>query len=363
MKLAHLVAAAAAQHIVRPFARTDSLLELHRNLVEIPSVSGLELDVANWLHLYLEEAGLTVEKQRVLEKRYNVYAYVGSQRDTDVLLTSHIDTVPPFLPYKVEGSRIYGRGTCDAKGSVASQIAAVLAMREKGDVGEGDVALLYVVGEEDTGIGMTTANALGARWQHAVFGEPTELRLGVGHKGMYIFDFEVVGRALHSGYPELGVSATESLVPLLSELQGLQLPEHPLLGPSTINVGQISAGVAANVVPAHAHAVVAIRVADNLAQVVEKVKTTLAKYERAALLGERGTEPQFLDYEVPGFESIVLAYTTDIPNLHLELRTRHLYGPGSIHVAHGDNEYVEKLDLFAAVEGYERLVKHLLRKT
>lgn len=338
-----------------------SLLKLHRTLVEYESISGNEEDVAAWLAEYLELAGLTVELQQVAEHRQNVYAYLGTTKDTEVVLTSHIDTVPPYIDYFVNGTEIHGRGTCDAKGSVATQIIAFLELVKSKQIKEGDVSLLFVVGEENTGIGMTTAShELGAKWEYAIFGEPTEGKLGVGHKGIFLFDIEVFGRASHSGYPELGVSATEILVPILHKLQTMEFPRSDLLGPTTVNVGQILAGVAANVVPAYAKATVAIRVAADFDEVVRLVHSVVDGVEHVAPITSRGTHPQFLDFEVPGFESIVLAYTTDVPNLSLPLKKRYLYGPGSIHVAHGDNEFVENEDLIEAVGGYKRLVIHAL---
>lgn len=342
-----------------------SLLQLHRRLVSTPSITRNELAVSTWLLEYLKDAGLTVELQPVLNdpKSFNVYAYLGSTRNTLLLLSSHLDTVPPFIPYSVNGTEIHGRGTCDAKGSVATQIIAFLDLVKQGILKEGDVALLFVVGEEVGGFGMRkVSEALGASWDAAIFGEPTENKLGVGHKGIMSFDIIVDGKASHSGYPELGISATDILVPILYKLQHLQFPVSDLLGPSTVNVGQIEAGVAFNVVPAHAKASIAIRVAADAKKAIEMVREVADGIEHVRPLDIFCTEPQYLDFEVPGFESIILAYTTDIPNLTIPLKKRYLYGPGTIHVAHGDNEFVDNQDLLDAVDGYERLVKYVLEK-
>ncbi|RLV87573.1 hypothetical protein JA9_002302 [Meyerozyma sp. JA9] len=340
---------------------SQSLLDFHRKLVTIPSVSGTELAVAKYLGAYLKSLNLTVEYQEVAKNRYNVYAYLGNKRNTTVLLTSHIDTVPPYLPYKVEGSRIYGRGSTDAKASVAAQVFAFAQMAAKKTIGEGDVALLYVVGEEVDGRGMEAVSAsLGAHWEAAIFGEPTELKLGVGHKGGYVVNVVVNGTAAHSGYPELGVSATEALVPLLAKMLDAEWPASDLLGPSTLNIGKIDAGVAANVIPAHAEAQVFVRVAADLAGVDKTMTSILAGHQHVTYEVLAKVEPQYLDFEVPGFDSIVLAYATDIPHLHLQLQKRYLYGPGTIHVAHGANEYVEIQDLYDGVDGYTRLIKHCL---
>lgn len=339
----------------------SSLLEFHKNLITIPSVSGNELAVAKYLGSYLKSLNLTVEYQKVTKNRYNVYAYLGNKRNTTVLLTSHIDTVPPYLPYKVEGSRIYGRGSTDAKASVAVQVFAFAQMAAKKVIGEGDVGLLYVVGEEVDGRGMETASkSLGAQWEAAIFGEPTELKLGVGHKGAYVVNVLVNGTAAHSGYPELGVSATETLVPLLAQLLNAEWPTSKLLGPSTLNIGKIDAGVAANVIPAHAEAQCFVRVAADLDAVDKTMTSILSGHKNVKYDVLTKVEPQYLDYQVPGFDSIVLAYATDIPHMHLQLQKRYLYGPGTIHVAHGANEYVEIQDLYDGVDGYTTLIRHCL---
>lgn len=340
-----------------------SLLELHRSLVQISSISNNELEVGKWLGKYLQNAGFTVELQKVDEEneRYNVYAFLGDKRDTTVVVTSHIDTVPPYLPYFVNGTQIHGRGTCDAKGSVATQVIAVLEMVSQGILQEGQVSLLFVVGEENSGSGMRkVADSLDASWDIAIFGEPTENKLAIGHKGIVLFDVEVFGQASHSGYPELGISATEILVPLLAKLQALDLPQSDLLGPSTLNIGRIEAGVAANVVPAYAKATLAIRVADQLGQVIGLLRSVVEGVPHVIPSDFFATEPQFLDTDVPGFDTLVAAYTTDVPNLTVPLKKRYLFGPGTIHVAHGANEYVENGDLLEAIAGYKKLIEYSL---
>lgn len=338
---------------------SSSLIDFHRKLVEIPSVSGNESAVAHYVSLFLESHGLTVELQSVEGNRYNVYAYDG-QRDNKIVLTSHIDTVPPFLPYAVEGTKIYGRGSCDAKGSVASQVFSYLSLRKQGTIKPGDVALLFVVGEEVNGTGMLKTAELNTTWQIGIFGEPTELKLGVGHKGMLSTQIEVFGKNAHSGYPELGISATEIIIPALNELLNAEYPYHDLLGPTTLNVGMLNAGVAANVIPPHASARLAFRVATDLEKVKATVAAKLDGIDHLKYTFDFESTPQYLQYQVPGFESIVLAYSTDIPNLHQNLTKRFLYGPGTIHVAHSDHEYIESQDLVDAIGGYERLIKYNL---
>jgi acetylornithine deacetylase len=344
---------------------TDSIsaspvLSLHRSLVQIPSVTGEERPVADFLTTYLTSHNFTVESQVVSGDRINLYAYLGTNRTTHTLLTSHIDTVPPFIPYRASHGTIYGRGSNDAKGSVAAMITAVEELLASSTIKEGDVSLLFVVGEEFDGVGMKTANNLGLKWNTVIFGEPTENKLAVGHKGIMLFHVLSSGKASHSGYPQLGINANSQLIQALARLDALELPESDLLGPSTLNIGRIDGGVAVNVIPAHANASVAVRVAGDLDETVNKIKY--------AVKGVPGIELKFLsqmygpvelDHEVEGFDTIVCAYGTDVPNLKGDHR-KFLYGPGSILTAHGDNEYVLKSDLFDAVNGYKALIKEAL---
>ncbi|KAG5356140.1 Peptidase M20 domain-containing protein [Yarrowia sp. B02] len=334
----------------------SALLNLHKQLIDIPSISLNESHVSEFLAEHLR--GLNYHVELLGEKeRPNIYAYKGEKDASKVLLTSHIDTVPPYIPYSLKGDRIYGRGAVDAKSCVAAQITAVEELLKDGEVQPEDVALLYVVGEEISGNGgMRVVNdLLKKQWNTAIFGEPTELKLGVGHKGFGTIRITVKGKASHSGYPELGISANEILVDALYELSHSTLPKSPLLGPSTLNIGQMHGGIAANIVPADANAVVTIRIAADEEEVQKVVSSVLEKYEHLTFTFD-SRPPQLLDYKVDGFESIVLAYSTDVPYLTGDFK-KYLYGPGSIHVAHAPDEYVTVQDLEASVEGYKKLVK------
>lgn len=356
-------AAAADQQIfaipdaLEQYEKHDSpLLELHRQLIDIPSISLNETHVSEFLANHLRELDYTVQLLGEPE-RPNIYAFKGDKDASKVLLTSHIDTVPPYIPYSIKGNRIYGRGAVDAKSCVASQITAVEELIHNKEINPEDVAFLYVVGEEISGNGgMRVVNdLLDKQWNTAIFGEPTELKLGVGHKGFGTIRITVEGKASHSGYPELGISANEILVDALYELSHSTLPKSDLLGPSTLNIGQMHGGIAANIVPADANAVVTIRIAADEEEVEKVVRGVLDKYEHLSFTFE-SRPPQLLDYKVDGFESIVLAYSTDVPYLIGDFK-KYLYGPGSIHVAHAPNEFVTVEDLEASVEGYKKLVK------
>jgi acetylornithine deacetylase len=256
------------------------LLSLHKSLVEISSLTGDEHDVGKYLISYLKKQNLTIETQTVdfdeggSKTRQNILAYVGATRQTRVLVSSHIDTVPPYWPYEVRGDEIWGRGSVDAKGSVAAQITAYLDLLSAGKIAEGDVALLFVVGEETSGAGMKKANDLGLKWETVIFGEPTELKLASGHKGAITLEIKAKGKAGHSGYPELGRNANDMLIPALYELGRVPLPWSEKFGNTTLNVGRVDGGVAANVIAEDAVARIAIRIAagtpDDLRDLVRK---------------------------------------------------------------------------------------------
>ncbi|KAK9369084.1 hypothetical protein V1509DRAFT_621071 [Lipomyces kononenkoae] len=340
-----------------PIDDSDTLLFLHRSLVSLPSVTTHEHAVAEFLQTYLTSNGWVVEIQPVSTNpiRENVFAYRGSQRNTRLLLTSHIDTVPPFIEYSVHDGYIWGRGSVDAKASVAAQITAAQDLLSSNAVeSEGDISLLFVVGEETDGIGMTMANELGLSWETVIFGEPTELKLAVGHKGLIIADLYATGKASHSGYPDLGINANYYLVEALYDLQNSDYPYSERLGNTTFNAGRLEGGVAANVIPAFATAGITVRVAEDLDGVVSQMQRAVQGIPHLDLNITLTYPPVLCDYDVAGFDTVAVAYGTDIP--HLEgSHKRYLYGPGSILFAHAENERISETELRDSVDGYKKL--------
>ena len=345
-----------------------SLLDLHKSLIEIESVSGNEHAVGIYLSEYLRSIDFNVEEQIVPPlksnpknaTRFNILAYPGPSRQTPVLVTSHIDTVPPFFNYSIRGddnTEIWGRGSNDDKGAVAAQITAITDLLDSSAISSNDVALLLVVGEEVGGDGMRAANDLGLGWEAVVFGEPTELKLVSGHKGMLSFEVTAKGRAAHSGYPWLGESAISMLVPALAKILALELPESDDIGNSTINIGTISGGVATNVVAEGASAKVAVRIGGGtLEDIMNTIRKAIAEVdERLEVEISPGYEPVRCDTDVEGFDTITVNYGTDVPLLKGKHK-RYLYGPGNIFTAHSDHEFVTVEDLGEAVDGYKRLI-------
>jgi acetylornithine deacetylase len=329
-------------------------LPLAVDLMRHDSTSGAEGAVVAFAEERLRAGGWAVERIAVAGDRACLLA-TGSEPPLATLST-HLDTVPPHLPPRVEGDVLHGRGACDAKGIAAAMWCAAERLRAGGV----PVALLFVVGEETTHDGAHAADAYaraaGIRSRVLVNGEPTESTLAVGTKGALRFTLRCEGRAAHSAYPELGRSATMALVRLLAELDDLALPADPLLGATTVNVGHLAGGVADNVVAPWAEA----RLMARLVTPAEELEARLREWVDGRAAIEFGiTVPPVRLGTLPGFPTSVAAYATDIPALP-SWGTPYLFGPGSIHVAHTPHEHVRIGELRAAVDAYERIVRGAL---
>jgi aspartate aminotransferase len=278
------------------------VVALLEQLMAIPSVSEEEADIGIFLERYLKDRGYSVELIPIApgSTRRNVYAYMGDDRRARIMLTSHMDTVPPHIPFRLEGDIIYGRGACDDKGPLAAQIIALEELRAENMVKDGDVSLLFVVGEEKGGPGMLAANDMDLEWEAVIFGEPTEGTMATGHKGHYVFELFASGISAHSGYPHRGKSATETLVTLLNELKALELPTSEILGPTTYHCGKLEGGVAYNVIAKDAYALCGIRVAANLDEIEKKVAAVVNKYPEVELKKSFSYPETMLDYDFEG---------------------------------------------------------------
>jgi acetylornithine deacetylase len=317
-------------------------------LMEVDSTSGREGDVIALADRLLAARGWRTARIPVTPGRDDLLATAGDA--PAVTLSTHLDTVPPFIPPRVEGGRLHGRGACDAKGIAAAMICAAERLRDAGV----PVALLFVVGEETCHDGAHAANASPLRpasCRVLINGEPTESRLALGTKGAVRMTLRTEGRAAHSAYPELGRSATRDLVRLLATLDDLALPRDELLGATTVNIASLSGGVADNVVAPWAEARLMARTVTPASEVVALVRSWAGA--RATVTEGVSVPPVRLGV-VPGFETGVVAFATDIPEL-TRWGQPYLYGPGSIHVAHTDEEWMGIEELYAAVEAYERL--------
>lgn len=328
------------------------LFELTRNLVSIESVTGNEHACTEFLRGNLEARGFQVETQAVSEGRANILALKGKP---EVVLSTHIDTVPPFIPAGEDSEFIYGRGSCDAKGIIASQVMAAERLMAEG---VNNFGLMFLVGEEIMSDGARKANESPRGTQYMINGEPTENKLALGTKGFLRVDLHARGRMAHSAYPHLGESAIEKLLDVLADVRRLALPHDPVLGASTLNIGVISGGRAANVIPDEARAQLVYRTVNGAQELLDQLLRLL--HGRCEYKIVRNTPALHME-TLPGFETDVVAFTTDLPSLTNWGRPI-LLGPGSIRVAHTDKECVAKADLTHAVELYCRLVRELKRK-
>lgn len=328
------------------------LVELTRALVDIDSTTGREGDAGRWLAHYLRGLGLSLVEQPVDDQRFNIIATAGER--PSVVLSTHFDCVPPFFPSRVEHQRIYGRGACDAKGILAAQVAAVEQLRRGGET---RVGLLFVVGEERGSDGARVANLAADACRFLVNGEPTDNRLGLATRGILRVKLKAAGRAAHSSFPELGESAIDKLLDALLLLRSIALPSDEVLGKTHYSVGLISGGVAPNVVSPAAEAEVMFRTVSD----ADDVRRALEPLQRTVSLEHVLEVPPVTLATVPGFETAVFPYTTDIPFLH-HWGQPLLFGPGSIHTAHTADEFVELGDLHHAVAAYVRIVRGLLSR-
>jgi acetylornithine deacetylase len=335
---------------------SDSALnpvDLAARMMEIDSTSGREGPLIDWTQAFLAEREWRVTRIPVSAGRDDVLATLpefGAGAPL-VTLSTHLDTVPPFMPPRLDGDVLRGRGACDAKGIAASMICAAERLRTRGV----PVALLFVVGEEVSHDGAHAADAWvrasGLRSRALINGEPTESTLARGTKGAIRVIVRTTGKAAHSAYPHLGRSATAQLAHLLAELDSLDLPRDEALGETTINIGVVSGGIADNVVAPAAEA----RLMARLVSPVDEVRERLTRWAAGRAELEFGvTMPAMRLNLVPGFKTSVVAFATDVPALGA-WGTPYLFGPGSIHVAHGDDEHVRADELHAAVDAYERL--------
>jgi acetylornithine deacetylase len=326
------------------------VVSLTRWLVDIESISGNEGAVGHALAEELRAVGYNVQRMLVEGDRFNVLATSPQQPNPAVVFSTHMDTVPPFIASSEDDDRVCGRGSCDAKGIIAAQIAAAEVLKKDGIY----VGLLFLVGEERDSRGAKVANQQANSCKFLINGEPTENRVAVASKGSLRVQLTATGKMAHSAHPELGESAIDKLIEALHRLRAMPLPADPKFGPCTLNVGIIEGGRAPNVIPDHARAQLLYR----LIGPAEPLRREIAAAVGDLVKVEFTLEIPFVRLRTSeGLPTMVAAFTTDIPALS-NWGQPLLVGPGSIHVAHTEGEYVEKKQLYEAVELYCKLARH-----
>lgn len=334
-------------------------VRLTRRLIDIESITYNECAVGLFLAEFLASRGFAAEKMLVQQdresrrqgERFNVYAQRPGTAP-ELVFSTHMDTVPPFISSSEDDEFIYGRGACDAKGIIAAQIAAVERLRDEGI----DAGLLFVVGEERDSAGAKIANLSPRRSRFLINGEPTDNRVAIASKGTLRAELKSVGRMAHSAYPELGESAIHKLIEALARVLAIELPVDAEIGPSTLNVGLIEGGRAPNVIADHAVAQVMIRLVGPSTETRKALEAAVA----GLAMVEYTLEIPFMRFRhLEGLPSMVAAFTTDVPWLGAWGEPV-LLGPGSIHVAHTPHEKLAKRELLEAIDLYVEVARRLV---
>lgn len=331
------------------------VFQLTRELIDIPSVTGDEFHIGTSLAELLGRYGYQVELQELTSDRANVIATTGAT--ARVVLSTHMDTVPPYKASSEDDEFIHGRGSCDAKGIIATQIAAAEQLRAQGVT---EIGLLFTVDEEVNSAGAKALNAhpLSGACEYLINGEPTDNRLAVGTKGSLQVSIKTAGRAAHSAYPEQGDSAIEKLLDVLVAVRQIKWPSDETFGETTCNIGVLSGGTRANIVPDEAQTVLQIRLATEGQAAKDLLEHAVGG---RALIEYKSVHDPLRLLALDGFEQTIVRFTTDIPYL-TNWGTPLLIGPGSILDAHTEHERVAKSELLKAVDIYSNLTKELLNR-
>lgn len=326
--------------------------QLTRQLIDIESISGNEGAVGDFLFAKLRELRFDARKMPVTETRNNLYAAVPGVEKPVVVFSTHIDTVPPFIPSSEDADRIYGRGACDTKGIIAAMISAALRFKNE----KAPVAMLFVVGEEKDSLGARIANEHPVGAKFLINGEPTENKVATASKGALRVEITARGRMAHSAYPHLGESAIDKLLDALERVRKIELPTNPEVGPTTVNIGVIEGGRAPNVISDFAKAQLLYRSVGP----VDELKKDIEEAAGTAVETKVVLDLPFIKLRTfEGLPTFVASYTTDIPALS-NWGEPILFGPGSIHVAHTDGEHIEKKQLMEAIEIYYGMARKLV---
>ena len=321
------------------------VIHLAERFINIPGNTGYEAAIAENVESVCIDLGFTCAREPVADGRWNLY--VNWNDSPRVVLCTHLDTVPPHFPARIDGPYLYGRGACDTRGIMAAMICAGERLAAMGH----RPAFLFVVGEETDSIGAKTAAASNHTSSYIVVGEPTMNKLAQGHKGTLSYQISTHGSAGHSAYPQSGSSAVHSLLDLLDTIRNTDWGEDSVLGPATTNIGLITGGIAPNVIAPSATATIVHRIVDSVESRRQRVIDLCG--DRADLDFISQTEPQFM-FCPEGFETTTVNFGTDIPYLR-SMAIPVLIGPGSILDAHTANEKISLEELQEAIDIYQRL--------
>jgi len=316
-------------------------MELFREILSFDSTSGRERELGEWLAAHLEAP--SVETFEVGDGTLNVLLRWGEPR---VVFCSHMDTVPPYLPPVFGADRVCGRGTCDAKGQF---YAMYRACRRLAEAGRSGFALLILSGEETGSWGAKAFAKTDFRAPLLVVGEPTDNCMVSASKGTKRFNLTFRGKPFHSGYPEHGVSAVELFVDFMNGLRVAGFPEDPLLGATTWNVGKLVSDNPQNILSPELNC----RLYFRTTFASDAAVTAWMRSQACDTLQveEFGGDAPARYLTLPGFPQKTVAFGSDAPHL-TNFRDKVICGPGSITVAHRDDEYLAFEDLEQAITNY-----------
>lgn len=329
-------------------------IRLARQLIDIPSTTGEERGHSQFLASVLAERGFSVEEQDVGSGRVNLFATAGGV--PRIIFCSHLDTVPPFFASSEDEGHLYGRGACDAKGIIASMVAAGDRLLRDG---VRDFGFLFVVGEETDSIGAKEANGFfsGRGSEFVIVGEPTESQFVRASKGALTATIRFEGIAAHSAYPERGDSAIRKLARAVDAIYAASWGDDDDLGHGIPNVGVVRGGEKPNIIAAEAEAECIFRIVEPVGAALARLESIVAPLG-GTVVRYHGNDPVRMAHPA-GRESIVVGFNTDAPHL-AKIGRPILYGPGSILDAHATGEKIAKREILAAVETYRTLVSDLI---
>ena len=317
-------------------------MDLFRQILSFDSTTGRERALGEWLATHLETP--SVETFEVGDGTLNVLLKWGDE--PRVVFCSHMDTVPPYIPPTFLADRVCGRGTCDAKGQLYAMYRACQRLAAAGRTG---FALLIVSGEETGSWGAKAFAKTPFRAPLLVVGEPTDNCMVSASKGTKRFNLTFTGRAFHSGYPEYGLSAVELFVDFMERLRAAGFPEDPALGATTWNVGQLCSDNPQNILSPELTCRIYFRT--TFASDAKVVEWMRAQESDTLRVEEFGGDAPARYLTLPGFPAKSVAFGSDAPHL-TNFAQKIICGPGSIAVAHRDDEFLALADLEQAITNY-----------
>ena len=379
---------------------TDDILTIAKALISVPGFAELpekEGNTARKLMEYLDRDGLETRIAEAAPGRYNVICrYPGTGGGRTLVLCTHLDTVPAggmadaFIPVVRDG-RLYGRGAVDVKDILAAMAVAMQRLAKAHTRLAGDVIFLAVADEESGSAGMRSAvkDPVIAQADLAVVGEPTDLEIGIAHKGVEWVEVVFQGIATHGANPEKGINAVYHANRFVSMLTGFLIPRlhkrvDPLLGPSTLNVGYFHGGTRPTIVPDECTVRFDRRYlpSENIAAVLDEIESVLDEMKREdpslrcgmhTILGDKSR--RFPPLSVSGDDPCVqtvrdtaravlgrevgyigLPFWTDAALMPAFCgKPAVVIGPGNVRQAHSNEEYVDLAELEKAGELYYRI--------